>query len=1139
MPHADFVHLRVHSSYSLSEGAIKADKIAALAKDAAMPAVAIADSGNLFGALEFSQACAGRGVQPIIGCQVAIAREDNPRLAPDPVVLLAKDAEGFANLQRLSSAGFLETEPGLKPQLPFARIAAHAAGLLLLTGGTQGPLARLLAEGQKPEAERLLAGFTEAFADRTVMELHRHGLELERAIEPGLIALADDAGVPLVATNDCLFAKPDMHEAHDALLCIAEGRLLSERDRRRVTPEHWFKPAAAMRALFADLPEACDNTLALARRCAVMAETRKPLLPVCPKVRPGSSEAETLRAMALEGLQRRLDTMQADPATRARYGERLEYELAVIEKMGFPGYFLIVADFIQWAKAQGIPVGPGRGSGAGSVAAWALTITDLDPIRFDLLFERFLNPERVSMPDFDIDFCQDRRDEVIAYVRREYGADRVAQIITFGKLQARAAVRDVGRVLGLPYGQVNKVAELIPNNPARPVTLQQAVDGEPKLRQLREDDEGVRRLLEIALQIEGLYRHASTHAAGVVIGDRRLTDLVPVYRDPKSDFLVTQYAMKYVEQAGLVKFDFLGLTTLTILQRAVGFLHARGIEVDLDRLPLDDARTYAMLQHGDAGGVFQFESQGMRDVLRQMRPDRFEDLIAAGALYRPGPMANIPAYCQRKHGEAWEAPHPDIRDILAPTYGIMVYQEQVMQIAQRMAGYSLGGADLLRRAMGKKIRAEMDAQRKIFVDGATARGIPAAKAEEVFDLMARFADYGFNRSHAAAYALVSYQTAWLKANHPEAFLAACMSLAINNTDKLAALRQEATRMSIRVLPPDINRSGADFALEDDAEGKLGIRYALAAVKRVGMAAMREVEAARGDRPFADLAEFAARVDAGHLNRMQLENLVRAGAFDALDANRARVFAGAETILRRAQASAEERGSGQAGLFGGSGRPEPLRLPDLPDHEPMDRLAFEAEAIGFHLTAHPLDAYGAALRRLGVVASNQLEARAQAGAARVRVAGTVIGSKERITKSGGRMAWVRLSDAGGSYEITCFSEVLARGRDLLAAGKSVLVTADIRLDGEALRITAQEVTPLDAAASQAGAGMRVWLQRTEAVPHIRSLLDREGRGRGRVVLVPRLEAGQDVEITLPGGFNVSPRLAQALKTLPGVERVEDL
>ena len=1140
MPHANFVHLRNHSAYSLSEGAIKVDKLPALARDAQMPAVAITDTGNLFGALEFSQYCTGKGIQPIIGCQIALARPDNPRLAPDPIVLLAQNAEGLANLQRLSSAGFLDTDPGLKPQLAWAHIAQHAAGLLLLTGGTTGPLARLLAEAQQPEAERLLAQFCEAFPDRTVMELHRHGLPVERAVEPGLIALADARGVPLVATNDCFFPNQAMFEAHDALLCIAEGRSLSEKDRRRVTPEHWFKPADAMRTLFSDLPEACDNTLAIAQRCAVMMETRKPLLPVCPKVREGATEEETVRAMAIEGLDRRMDAVGADDATRARYRERLDYELDVIARMGFSGYFMIVADFIQWSKAQGIPVGPGRGSGAGSVAAWALTITDLDPLQFNLLFERFLNPERVSMPDFDIDFCQEGRDQVIDYVRREYGADRVAQIITFGKLQARAAVRDVGRVLGLPYGQVNKVAELIPNNPAHPVTLQQAIAGEPRLQIMRDEDEGIARLLEIALQIEGLYRHASTHAAGVVIGDRPLIELVPLYRDPRSEFLVTQYSMKHVEQAGLVKFDFLGLTTLTILERAKGLLHGLGQDVDLDRLPLDDARTYEMLQRGDGGGVFQLEGQGMRDMLRQMRPDRFEDLIASVALYRPGPMANIPDYCKRKHGEKWAAPHPELHDILAETYGIMVYQEQVMQIAQKMAGYSLGGADLLRRAMGKKIRAEMDAQRETFVRGATERGIPEAKATEVFDLMAKFADYGFNKSHAAAYALVAYQTAWMKANHPEVFLAACMSLALGNTDRLAALKQEAERGGIRILPPDINRSGPDFTVEHTDDGKLAIRYALAAVKKVGLAAMQALVAARGDKPFADLADFAARVDARQLNKMQLENLAKAGAFDSLDANRAHLFAGAETILRRAQALAEERDSGQLGMFGGGGtRAEPLRLPASPDWPPHERLGFEAEAVGFHLTAHPLDAYAVALRRLGVTPCAQVETVAHAGVTRVKLAGSVVATKERVTRTGSRMAWVRLSDASGGCEVTLFSETLGKARALIGEGHHLLITADLQMQGEALRVTAQDVAPLDQAAAAAGAAMRVWLRETAAVPHIRDLLGTVGSGRGRVILVPRLGTAQSVEIALPGGFNVSPRLAQAMKLLPGVEQVEEL
>ena len=1134
MPHASFVHLRNHSAYSLSEGAIRVDALPALARAARMPAVAITDTGNLFGALEFSHYCAAKGVQPIIGCQVSIER--GPRLAPDPVVLLAQDVAGLANLQHLSSQGFIEGDPA-EPALPLDAVLERAGGLILLAGGTRGPLGRLLAEGQAGEAEALARRFVEAFGDRAMMELHRHGLEGERAIEPGMIGLADQLGMPLVATNECFFAAPGMHGAHDALLCIAAARTLGEAARRRVTEEHWFKPADEMRELFSDLPEACDNTLAVARRCAVMAETRKPQLPKYSKIPAGSDEATALREMARAGLARRLAAM-AQAGKAEPYRERLEFELGVIASMGFAGYFLIVADFIQWAKAQGIAVGPGRGSGAGSVVAWALTITDLDPLRFDLLFERFLNPERVSMPDFDIDFCQERRDEVIGYVREAYGADRVAQIITFGKLQARAAVRDVGRVLAMPFGQVNRVAELIPNNPAHPVTLQQAIDGEPRLQSLRQDDEAIRRLLEVALQLEGLYRHASTHAAGVVIGDRKLTELVPMYRDPRENTLVTQYNMKWIEQAGLVKFDFLGLTTLTILQRAVGLLGARGVSVALEQIPLDDQRTYEMLARGDAGGVFQFESAGMRDVLRQMRPDRFEDLIAAVALYRPGPMANIPSYCQRKHGETWEAPHPELRAILGETYGIMVYQEQVMQIAQVMGGYSLGSADLLRRAMGKKIRSEMDQQRAVFTAGATGRGVPEAKAVEVFDLMAKFADYGFNKSHAAAYALVAYQTAWMKANHPTAFLAACMSLSLGNTDKLASLRGEAERMGVRVLPPDINRSGDDFTIEPLADGALAIRYALAAIKKVGQAAMVSLVAARGAQPFDGVAAFADRVDARLLNKMQVENLVRAGAFDSLEPNRARLFGAAEHVLRRAQARAEELGSGQTGLFGGAG-PEPLRLPDVPDWPMMERLTYEAEAVGFHLTAHPLDSYAAFLRRVGAVPSGRMEAAGRAGSSRVKVAGCVVSIKERTTRTGSRMAWVALSDASGGFEVTLFSEVLARVRPLLVAGQTVLVTVDLRLEGDALRVTANDLVSLEAAASEAGGQMRVWLRWTEAVPHIRTLLERERGGRGTVVLVPMLGRPEDVEVALPGRWKTSPRLAQALKMVPGVERIEEV
>jgi DNA polymerase-3 subunit alpha len=626
-----------------------------------------------------------------------------------------------------------------------------------------------------------------------------------------------------------------------------------------------------------------------------------------------------------------------------------------------------------------------------------------------------------------------------------------------------------------------------------------------------------------------------------VIGDRPLIELVPLYRDPRSDYLVTQYSMKYVEQAGLVKFDFLGLTTLTILERAKHLLQVLGTPIDLDRLPLDDAKTFEMLQRGDAGGVFQMEGQGMRDTLRMMRPDRFEDLIAANALYRPGPMDSIPDYCRRKHGEKWEASHPMIHDILEPTYGVIVYQEQVMQIAQTMAGYSLGGADLLRRAMGKKIPAEMEAQRDIFTKGAIERGIDPAIAKSVFDAMAKFAGYGFNKSHSAPYAMLAYQTAWLKANHTEVFFAACMSLALGNTDRLAALREEASRSGIRILPPDVNHSGADFTVERTDDGKLAIRYALAAVKKVGFTAMQALTEARNDTPFADLADFAVRVDPRQLNRMQLENLIRAGAFDELEANRARLFAAAEAILRRAQVHAEEKESGQTALFGGNtgASRETLRLPDMPDWPPMERLNFEAEAVGFHLTAHPLDVYAKALRRLGTTPCAQVETVARSGVTRVRLAGVVGAQKERVTRTGNRMAWVRITDSTAACEVTLFAEVLARSRDLLANGTTVLITADVRQDGEALRITAQDVTSLDRSAADAGTAMRIWLRETASVPHIRDILGREGRGKGRVFLVPRLGTTQSVEIALPGGFNVTPRLAQALKVIPGVEQVEEL
>ena len=738
MSHANFVHLRVHSAYSLSEGAIKIDELAQLCRAEDMPAVAITDRNNLFGALEFSQACKKSGVQPILGCKLALRRssgDENRRQSkaeePTYIALLVQNEIGWRNLMALSSTAYLDTPSGETPQIDLACLADHAEGLLALSGGPKGPLGALLLDGQGDAARAMALQLGEIFPGRLYIELMRHGMEEEARIEPGLIDLAYAHNLPLLATNNVYFGPRDKYEAHDALMCIAKSAHVDDRERERLTPDHCFRPAAEMTELFADLPEAVENTLVVAHRCAFMAPEHEPILPAYPMA-SGISEASELRAQAEAGLTSRLqrhvftDDMSDEEKQAAAkpYRERLNFELGVIVDMNFPGYFLIVAEFIRWAKSEGIPVGPGRGSGAGSVVAWSLTITDLDPLRFDLLFERFLNPERVSMPDFDIDFCQDQRDRVIEHVCDQYGRDRVAQIITFGKLQARAVIRDVGRVLGMPYGQVDRLSKLVPFNPANPVTLQQAIDGEPQFQVMKDEDQSVTRLLKIALQLEGLYRHASTHAAGVVIADRPLQELVPLYRDPKSEMPVTQYSMKYVERAGLVKFDFLGLKTLSVLELGCALVRDSGTPIELDTLPLDDRATYDMLGKGASMGVFQLESSGMRDVLRSMRPDTFEDIIALVALYRPGPMGNIPKFIACKHGE--EEPdymHESLEGILRETYGVIVYQEQVMQIAQVLAGYSLGGADLLRRAMGKKIKSEMDAQREVFVQGAMDNGI--------------------------------------------------------------------------------------------------------------------------------------------------------------------------------------------------------------------------------------------------------------------------------------------------------------------------------------------------------------------------------------------------------------------------------
>ncbi|HET9904601.1 MAG TPA: DNA polymerase III subunit alpha [Xanthobacteraceae bacterium] len=1135
-----FIHLHVHSSYSLLEGALPIGKLADLAKADRQPALALTDTDNMFGALEFSEKMASIGVQPIIGCSLALDFGDQEvdartahTLRLPRIVLLAAREDGYRRLMRLSSRAFLETPSDARPHIHLAWLEGETEGLIALTGGPSGPLDLDLAGGRSERASARAETLLRLFGDRLYVELQRHSAR-ERASEPGLIDIAFAKGIPLVATNEPYFPHESDYEAHDALLCIAEGRVVAEADRRHLTPEHRFKTRAEMTALFSDLPEALASTVEIARRCTFRPRTRKPILPQFTNASGEDAlkaEALELRRQAEAGLARRIATQGLSPgATEEDYRQRLAFELDVIERMKYPGYFLIVADFIQWAKNQGIPVGPGRGSGAGSLVAYALTITDLDPIRFGLIFERFLNPERVSMPDFDVDFCQNRRDEVIRYVQERYGRDQVAQIITFGTLQARGVLRDVGRVLELPYGQVDKLCKLVPQNPASPISLKKAIDEEPRLQAARDSDPLVARAFDIAVRLEGLNRHASTHAAGIVIGDRPLVELVPLYRDPKSDMPVTQFNMKWVEQAGLVKFDFLGLTTLTILDLAVKLVRRRGIEIDLLHIPLDDAKTYAMLARGETVGVFQVESAGMRRALIDMRPDRFEDIIALVALYRPGPMANIPTYCARKHGtEKPDYIHPKLEPLLRETFGVIIYQEQVMQIARELAGYSLGEADLLRRAMGKKIRKEMDAQQERFVSGAVERGIERSHAQTIFELLARFADYGFNKSHAAAYALVAYQTAYMKAHFPVEFLAASMTLAMQNTDKLSEFRAEAERLGIRVLPPSINHSHVAFEVENGA-----IRYALAALKGVGAQAVESIVAARGAQPFADLADFASRINPRAVNKRVLESLAAAGAFDALEPDRARVHAAVDAILGYAQHRHEANAVGQSELFGGASAREALPLPAASPWLPAERLQREYDAIGFFLSGHPLDDYAAVLKRLRVEPYAAFARQVKAGATAGRVAATVVSRTERRTKTGNKMGIIGLSDPSGHFEAVVFSEGLQQYRDLLEPGAAVLLTLSAEAQGEEVRARIQSVEPLDAAADKMQKGLRVFVRDEAPVESVARRLDREGEGEVSVVL---LLDEAEVEIKLPGRFKVSPQIAGALKAVPGVVQVE--
>lgn len=1152
MAHAGFVPLRCHSAFSMLEGAIQPDALAKSARQLKFPAVGLADRANMFAAMDFSAAAKDQGVQPVIGALVPIERPGSAtlhnRALIDWLALYAQDDAGYANLIALVSDAHLGSEVAGDPVLTLGQLEGRSDGLICLTGGADGALARLLADGQAADA---MADRLEAlFPGRLYIEISRSGEPVEQKSEAGLLKLAEARGLPIVGTAPVKFLTPDMHEAHDVLLCIADSSYVEADDRRKSNPQHWLKPGTDWHQLFADLPEAIANTLVVAQRCAVMTSGRKPILP---RLAAGG-EDEAMKAAAEAGLEKRLDVLGLDEAARQPYRERLAFEVDVITGMGFPGYFLIVADFIQWAKSQGIPVGPGRGSGAGSVVAWALTITDLDPLEHGLLFERFLNPDRVSMPDFDIDFCETRRGEVIDYVQGRYGREQVAQIITFGKMKARAVLKDVGRVLQMPYGQTDRLAKLVPNHPTDPWTLARTLGkgadkdgkkypGEPAfLAEVRRDPK-VKRLVEIAQQLEGLPRHSSTHAAGVVIGDRPLSQLVPLYRDPKSDMQVTMFEMKAAEKAGLVKFDFLGLKTLSVLDRAATMLRARGVEVDWATLPTDDPQVYKLLAEGDTVGVFQFESEGMRRALSQVRPDCFADIVALGALYRPGPMDNIPSFAARKAGrEKVELLHPAMEPILRETYGIIVYQEQVMSLARELAGYSLGQADLLRRAMGKKIHAEMVAQKAGFCEGAAKNGIEAATADAIFELILKFANYGFNKSHAAAYALVSYHTAWLKTHHRAEFYAASMAYDIDNTDRLAVFVDDARRAGIELLPPCINRSAADFTVTDGA-----VRYALAGLKGVGLKAMEALVAERdGQGPFADLADFARRIDPRGINKRQLESLIAAGAFDGINSNRAGVHALAEAIMASAQSAAQERESAQVALFGDATGVSDhaslaLMVPNV-EWSVANRMAQEQEAFGFFFSGHPVDGFANVLTANGVVSfTDTLDMPPPLGGGRkgVMMAGRLEERRWRTTQTGRRYQFLTFSDRTGQYVASCFDEELQEKLEAMVNdAPALLLGMELQWrEGEDVpRFTLRSAQPLADLARRTRGRLVVQLAHPAEVDALVAALGANpATGRGELVAEVTTAAGS-ARLVLGRHFLIDADLEAALMRVLGPDRV---
>ena len=1123
---SQFIHLRVYSDYSLGEGAIKIGDLAGHCANSNIPAVALTDKYNMFASLEFSGAAIKKGVQPIVGTVINVVLSDS---VMGEVLLIATDKLGMENLFKISTHSYLYSED---ISVSIDVLNKYKEGLIFLCGNAPGSI--LTGYGNDFAAlQKALLGFKHIFAENFYIEINRDGTD--NSLEQDLLRVAAVDDIAIVATNSVAFLKKEMQKAQDTLLCITKGRYLLEDNRPKANPEYYFKTSQQMQDLFADLPEAIENTVNIAKKCHVYCESNPPLLPSFTSF---NDEDEELTMQATQGLKKRLTNVMNNEQ-KAEYFERLEYELSVIKKMKYSGYFLIVSDFIRWSKSEGIPVGPGRGSGAGSVVAWALEITDPDPLRFGLLFERFLNPERISMPDFDIDFCQHRRDEVIEYVRNKYGHDKVAQIITFGKLQARAVLRDVGRVLQMPYNAVDKICKMVPNNPANPVTLSQAINLDKDLQDSRDSDPDIAELLSISLQLEGMNRHVSTHAAGVVIADRPIEKITPLYKDKNSSMPAVQYSMKYAEEAGLVKFDFLGLKTLTLIADTCALITDE--KFDITTVPLDDNKTYDMLSRGDTVGVFQFDGSGMKEVIKKFKPDIIEDLVALTSLYRPGPMDSIPSYIARKHGqEESDYIHPKLAEILKETHGIIVYQEQVMEIAKVLAGYTLGSADILRRAMGKKIKSEMDKQRKIFIDGCVNNGILKEQASDIFALVAKFASYGFNKSHAVAYSIIAYQTAYLKANYPLEFFTASINLEIDDSEKINTYLQDLKRLNIKMLPPDINKSSALFKIEDNA-----IRFGLGGIKNVGIHAIKAVvkEREQGGE-FKTIFDVVERCSNGSINKKMLENMAKARAFinlqDSKEHDAKVIYENSEVLIRYGTKALQEKQSKQTSLFGSSTDNNFIH-PSLEINtswQYQEALEKEFEALGFYYSSHPLESYSVKLAKMKLTSAVEVAARATKKGVKLAMAGVILSRKIR-SSARGKYAFLQLSDPSGIFEASIFDDkLLYEVEDLVEVGCTLYLEVNAKEDENGLRIMIENLRDIKAAA--AGVETTISMKIKEFTPELVDLIIGNLSNEGRVIksLSLTLHCGSEIFFNADNDiYRLNDNSLAKLRALSNIEVVE--